>query len=246
MSTDTSSSQKINSLVDRIRKLLALAGNNPSEREAAMAMERASALMAEHNLTMAQVETLGTDDERIEDQFIGEHKRQPWVRSIWDAVAELNFCFFVYRVYDEQYFLIGARANVETTKIMVAYLVQTVERLARELGEGRAFRTGCADRLVRRLIALRLQRMQAAATSQSASTGTKLPALADVYQRHGDANRDLYLKIHKHMPRGARQQSCISATNFGAYERGYEAGGNIGLATQVAGRGTLSLPKANR
>jgi len=62
-------------LAERIRKLLALAGNNPSEAEAAMAMERASALLAEHNLTMAEVETLGTDDERIEGTYKSERDR---------------------------------------------------------------------------------------------------------------------------------------------------------------------------
>jgi hypothetical protein len=62
-------------LIERIRKLLALADNNPSESEAAAALERASAIMAEHNLTMAHVDALGTGDERIEERFDSEDRR---------------------------------------------------------------------------------------------------------------------------------------------------------------------------
>src|SRR6516165_6134887 len=104
-------------LAERIRKLLALAGNNPSEAEAAIAMERASALLAEHNLTMAEVETLGTDDERIEGTHKSERARQTWARSLWGAVADLNFCFHCYtpRIFGEptsvdEHILIGTRA----------------------------------------------------------------------------------------------------------------------------------------
>ena len=39
-------------IIERIRKLLALAGNNPNEAEAALAMEKAQAELALHNLSM--------------------------------------------------------------------------------------------------------------------------------------------------------------------------------------------------
>lgn len=44
-------------LLDKIRKLLALAGNNPSEHEAASALARAQQLMAEHGLDTVDVAT---------------------------------------------------------------------------------------------------------------------------------------------------------------------------------------------
>src|SRR3979490_353217 len=84
-------------LAERIKKLLALAGNNPSEAEAAAALERASAIMAEHNLTMTEVETFGSGDERVQDQYTsGDDDPQTWARMLWDAVAQLNFCFYSY------------------------------------------------------------------------------------------------------------------------------------------------------
>jgi Protein of unknown function (DUF2786) len=81
-------------VAERIRKLLALANNNPSEAEAAIALERASALMAEHNLTMAQVDAHGTGDERVEEKHNAAYRGQTWARLIWGSVAQLNFCMY--------------------------------------------------------------------------------------------------------------------------------------------------------
>lgn len=53
--TDT----KMNQIADKIQKLLALAGNNPSEQEAQAALLKAQALMAKYNIDM---EAAGTDE----------------------------------------------------------------------------------------------------------------------------------------------------------------------------------------
>jgi hypothetical protein len=256
-------------LAERIRKILALAGNNPNEAEAASAMERASALMAEHNLTMAHVDALGTGDERVEDIHRSEHSRQTWARSIWHEVAELNFCFWCYRsphrrTYyrqapdghlqpiprreTDEHVVVGTRANVESTKAMALYLVETVERLARE-AEGlygahdrHAFKLGCARRLAVRLRVLRRERVSAAAKAkQGTPTGNRnLPTLADVYKAHETANHELYLKIHGRMPHGG---STIGTSRVGAYAAGHAAGGDIGLDAQVKARITRALPR---
>jgi Protein of unknown function (DUF2786) len=254
-------------LAERIRKLLALAGNNPSEAEAAVAMERASALMAEHNLTMAHVDALGTGDERIEDTHRSERARQTWARTIWHAVAELNFCFWCYRSPQrrprfrrlpdgslqsvppretDEHVLVGTRANIESTKVMATYLVETVERLAREAPglygahDRHAFKLGCARRLEKRLRELLRQRMQAAASAKHDVPGNRnLPTLADVHAAHEAANQELYLKLHRRMPRGG---SALGTSRAHAYARGHAAGGGIGLDAQVRAKATRALP----
>jgi hypothetical protein len=57
----------------------------PPKRWFCRSLERAAALMAEHNLTMMEVEALGEND-RIEDHYYGKQARQIWARSIWGAV----------------------------------------------------------------------------------------------------------------------------------------------------------------
>ena len=48
----------VNELVlTKVRKLLALAGNNPNQAEAFAAMAKAQALMAEHAIALGDVET---------------------------------------------------------------------------------------------------------------------------------------------------------------------------------------------
>jgi Protein of unknown function (DUF2786) len=257
-------------LAERIRKLLALSSNNPSEAEAAAALERASALMAEHNLTMAQVDALGTGDERVEDTHRSEHARQTWARLIWAEVAELNFCFWCYRSphrskglrrmpdgrlevvpprETDEHILVGTKANIITTKLMAVYLVETVERLAREAPglygahDHHAFKLGCARRLSQRLRELRQQRMKGA--KKDAPPGNKnLPTLVDVYRAHEAANEQLYLKIHGRMPCGG---SWLGTSRASAYAQGHRAGGGIGLNAQVGrSRSTLALPGGRR
>jgi hypothetical protein len=251
-------------IVDRIKKLLALADNNPSEAEAAIALERASALMAEHNLTMAQVEAHGGGEQRIEASHDGAYRSQTWARSIWGSVARLNFCMYSYwhsnrgdvgwyqkpgggiergppRKVDE-HSVIGTRANVESTKAMVDYLIGAIERLADEsefwlARDLHAFKLGCARRLQVRLHLLREKRAKA----KRPSVPTTLPVLADVYAAHEKANEELYAKIYGHGSGGSG--SYLSTSRHSAYESGQKAGSKINLNAQVGRAGTKALPR---
>jgi uncharacterized protein DUF2786 len=251
-------------IAERIRKLLALASNNPSEAEAAIALERASALMAEHNLTMAQVDTRGSGEGRVEEKHNAAYRGQTWARTIWSAVSELNFCMWCYRSSTrgerlertddggsiriarevDEHTIIGTRANVETTKAMVEYLISTIERLAREskLHSERdlhAFKIGCADRVEVRLNLLRHKRAKAQKRSSVPST---LPVLAEVYAAHEAANKEAYARFHGRAPRFAAG-SYIGSNRAGAYERGQSAGSKVGLDAQVRRSGQRALPK---
>jgi uncharacterized protein DUF2786 len=253
-------------IAERIRKLLALASNNPSENEATIALEKASALMAEHNLTMAQVDAHGTGDERIEEKHNAAYRQQTWARLIWGSVARLNFCMHRYwhnnrgdtgwhikpggkhekrppREVDE-HIIIGTRSNVEATKAMCDYLINTVERLARESGltsvrDLHAFKLGCARRLEVRIDLLHDKRAQARKPRPASSN---LPVLADVYRAHERANEDLYAKIYGKRPAGGGG-GYLSSNRDSAYESGQRAGGKVSLATQVSRGSVRALPK---
>jgi Protein of unknown function (DUF2786) len=239
-------------IADRIRKLLALAGNNPSEAEAAAAMEPAAALMAEHNLTMMKVET-SDEAQRIETHYDGQRPRQTWARTIWNAVATLNFCLYYYQTprpprVGDRHSVIGTRVNVVSTQIMAQYLVETVERLAREcpdihaMHDHHAFKLGCARRLAERIRHLRESRVNVETTKTptgsqpltpigSPSPSSNLPALANLYKSNEIANRDLYKQIH-----GGKLGSGYGATTSRtlAYSHGLAAGDGVGLDPQVA------------
>ena len=78
-------------IISKIEKLLALAGNNPSEAEAQAAMLKAQKLMAENNLTM---ETLNSNKEPqkkgvVQEWFKGGQSCQ-WMRILGKVIAN-NF-----------------------------------------------------------------------------------------------------------------------------------------------------------
>src|SRR5215475_1934094 len=120
----------LNKIADKIRKLLALANNNSNAEEAASAAAMAAALLAEHNLTVGQIET-AVDDARTSDEFVTRN----WSRAMCHALAELNFCMSWYSSERGGYdtvTILGTQANVTTTRVMLDYLVQTAIRLAEE------------------------------------------------------------------------------------------------------------------
>jgi hypothetical protein len=83
----------------------------------------------------------------------------------------------------DRHSLIGTRANVVSTQVMAQYLVETVERLARDcpdihgVHEHHAFKLGCARRLAQRLGMLRESRLhphsENTATEQQSPTGAE-------------------------------------------------------------------------
>jgi len=144
----------------------------------------------------------------------------------------------------DEHILIGTRANVEATKAMALYLVETVERLARESGlygahSRHAFKLGCARRLCVRLRELQRQRATAATSKPQGQAGSNLPALASLYEAHEQANRELYLQRNGRMPQAGRGTRYLQ--NFGAYELGQEAGDHVGLDLQIKSKRILSI-----
>jgi len=141
-------------IIDRIRKVLAVGGNTPSEAEANTALALAHKLLAKYNLDLADVQGTEEPDEesggvRIEGTFKGG--RYSYQQRIWGAVSELNFCSYFIQSYHEdtwlnpkwigkrqrwklqkRHLIIGREHNIKATEAMAGYLEQTLERLLRD------------------------------------------------------------------------------------------------------------------
>jgi Protein of unknown function (DUF2786) len=233
-------------IIDRIRKLLELAGNNPNENEALSAMEMATRLMAEHNIEMATVEAEKNKDSdpAVEQEFKSAEFRHKWGRVVWGAVARLNFCKYYYRSYRDQNdrnFLVGTQANIAATKVMVDYLIATIDRLSHGApipgSQRRAFCLGAAGRVSERLNELLRQRKKGEA-KPVVGGGTNLPALASLYGQHEEKNDKALARIHP----GMKFTKAASSTtqNWSAFSRGRAAGDTISLTQQV-GRGSQRM-----
>jgi hypothetical protein len=164
-------------IIEKVRKLLALAKNNSNEAEAESANNKARELLEAYNLDIAHVnrDTNGftpRDKQKLRGGLYG------WQRDLWFATAQLNFCkYWFYRGLGKgqsyEHELLGSKVNVLSTTLMANYLQDTVERLAREwmrdnrpglsifTKEAIAFREGITSRLVQRMWNIRYERQQA-------------------------------------------------------------------------------------
>lgn len=216
--TDTPISDK---LIDRIRKLMALTvERGASETEAALASEHVQRLLAEHNLSMAAIEMTGGMNEAGGKRTKEHYSRRQvykWQRELMQAVAKLNYCKALERyewrgtnkVFDG-YSLIGRIDNVVSTQVMFDYLLETIERLARDdvkdpslyfTRYAHSFKEGCSDRLIGRLNEQREQIVvEQARKSREDMTRARHPGaatsnlptvlLSDVIQNEENLNED--------------------------------------------------------
>lgn len=204
-----------------IFKLLALSKDaGATEAEASLAAEKAQELMTEHNLSMANIEASGgksgEEGQRTKDEM--EHRQvYKWQRTLMASLAELNFCYckelFDYHRHTNSfkgYQLIGRAANVASTRIMFDYLLQTINRLAKEEVKNpseyftryaHSFKEGCADRIVERLQqrratevaeqeAKRKEEAVRAAHPAAAKSNALVVVLGDYVQDENDLNED--------------------------------------------------------
>lgn len=81
-----------NSIVEKIKKLFALATDNPNENEAASALNRAKKMMRDYNLTQIDIEKseIEIDIKRWESDFMSQI--DSYNRTLADAVGRLFDC----------------------------------------------------------------------------------------------------------------------------------------------------------
>jgi|SRR5580693_613297 hypothetical protein len=225
----------VNKVAILINKLLTLSKDGgATEAEAALATEKAQELMTEHNLSMASVEAAGgqsgDEGKRIKDG-VAHRQVYKWQKSLMSSLADLNFCFSKERyvrgsVFDG-YQLIGRAANVASTRLMFEYLLQTIERLARDdvkdpsqyfTRYAHSFKEGCAERVVERLKHRREQevaeqeakRQEQAVRAQhpgAASSNALVVVLSDYVQDETDANTDFRYNLEP----GTTKQKRLNA-----------------------------------
>jgi hypothetical protein len=239
-------------VLEKVRKLLALAGSS-NEHEAALAASRAQALLAEHNLTLADVKAEKGDEFVIDEELVTDS--YPWRRQLANAVASLYFCKYYYqnvrrgRTMYDVHCLAGAPHNINVAKMMFQYLHTTVDRLARQGARGLpkkqqspyrvSFRTACTTRLLTR-IAERIA-LAKAGRIKSETTGTTLPALASLYNTIGAKLDEFLDEAVGKMKTTKSKMATLDAR--GAMD-GRAAGDKIGLDAQVSGGGAPALEDA--
>lgn len=190
-------------VIEKVQKLLALAGNNTNEHEAEAATAKAMELLAAYNLSMHSVGSANTTANAKRDDKKRKGGLYAWQRALWQEVAQLNFCMYwsikgLQKGSTYEHRLLGSEVNVVLTETMADYLQGAVERIAqswaKEQGyksvfvrEAIAFREGMSHGLTARLQELRARRNRDEQAARG--NGTAL-VLADVAQSETDLNND--------------------------------------------------------
>ncbi|GAM10391.1 hypothetical protein OR1_02680 [Geobacter sp. OR-1] len=117
-----------NPVIEKIRKLLALA-NSSNEHEAALAASHAQRLLSEHNLAMADIESEQKPQsaDKVEAQV---SKTLPkWVRNLSAGVCTAFDCQAVHHPATGRMTFIGVGADVQVAAYTFSYLDKTLRRL---------------------------------------------------------------------------------------------------------------------
>ncbi len=138
-------------ILERIRKLLSLSGNNDNLNESAAAAAQAAKLMERHQILAADVDSGDEEDEDVAHFSFGPSLRR---KSTWQgALAKvISDAFGCATVWDGSDILIAGRPkDVEAAIIARGYCHHEIDRLTaffaagRGRGFGVAFRMGCVQ-----------------------------------------------------------------------------------------------------
>ncbi len=226
---------EIDRVLDRIRKLLALAGS-PNQHEAEIAMRKAHELMLRHNIEAARAQA----ERDFEVRHLGDPGRRR-SRVETDIMILLSESFFVKVIRLPVYLprkgtrgavheISGTRPNVEMAAHVYAFLLATAERLWRENRGDARVRSG-RDRLSYQSGVVRGFR------EKLGIERTELRGTGLVWR--GDAKlEDFYRARH---PRITTRRTNIRLD--GAHAAGREAGRTVVLHRPVesSGSGTIRL-----
>lgn len=209
-------------VIDRVKKLLALANDaGATEAEAALAGERARAIMAENGITNATIEASGGKGESRTKGTSSGYVNKHWQREIMRALAKQSFVVADWRpggvsvdwetgkrIKDNGgWDLFGRESAVVTVKLMYDYLVKTVHRSVREYSHAadEVYKEGMGTRIAERLaerheraLAEQAREAREAKARQShpgsATANALVVVLTDYAQQELDLNNDMRME----------------------------------------------------
>jgi hypothetical protein len=143
--------KEIEKVINKVRKALALANDNPSDNEAHTAMLLAQQMLAKHGMTMKDVEGEQEDLKKVvEVNIIDYTGRIPWWKKQLAMVIADNFKCKVYKSgrYKSTLVYFGLEEDVEIAKSVYEYAENILDKLAKSY-VGKLYRQGKSTKGVR-------------------------------------------------------------------------------------------------
>jgi hypothetical protein len=224
------------SVVTKIKKLLALADGNQNEHEREVAMRFALELLAKHNLSLKQVNGSLLNTETQVSEIQGYFRLDPWIRTVLSASCKLYYTDYYIKVewlwWQERNrktpVFVGTAENIAVTIDVADWLIKSIRKesnwMYKEEFERRSFRLGAADRIMERVLQMTEAEKQGGPDTNSSSNS--LMVLRHQLER---ANREHLAKLNL---REGRSRSSIM--NISAYEDGTVFGDEVKLGRHDA------------
>src|SRR5689334_2968690 len=120
-------------IIERIKKLHALAERNSCTAEAAAAAEKIQDLCFKYNLELSQV--LDTPDKEphpyLKHEYVAKGNRMTmgWQRVLWHGIVKTNFCYSFYTPNTTKFTVVGQKHNFEVVVYQFEYLCSEIQRL---------------------------------------------------------------------------------------------------------------------
>lgn len=205
---------------NKIKKLLALAGNNPNEAERMEAMQMAMKLLEQHDLSLSDVEHYA-EIQQIEEQR-SEFRAEKWIRFIAEAAALMYGCKSYFYPKGSVYF-VGIRGHIEVAQDIARWLIQGIRNEANstftDQRHRNSFKLGAATNLILRAREwAESQKRQATDNPERKNQLIKINALESYYDKLGC--------------RSSKSRNYTASAS--AYERGSNYGAGINLNKQVS------------
>lgn len=229
---------KLQSVLDKIARLRALAAGATTQAEAENAAAQAAALIAKYQIDEAQIEMpdtvrleeIGAEEEPL---WTEEKRNEKWRSILATGLSEAHGCamIFVSVVGFTRYRIAGRPSDVAIVRYLFAWLHAEIARLSMtERGKAarNAFRVGAVFGVLRAMAQSRRAEVGAAPTGQTMALAT-----VDRVKMSLDALTNGKKLKSGHVP---------SVIDRGALARGFVAGGAIAPKQALtAGDGTLLL-----
>jgi len=232
----------MDNVIDKVKKLLAMAERG-TEHEAAIAAAKAQSLLMQHNIDLTHFNP--GDSEAVVEvrEWLLEamSRRQIWKGNLANAIAETNFCRMWWLGADIK--LVGKEHNVQIARHLYSYLVEAIERAtqealtaARQQGPldfinartwANSFRLGCAYRLCSRL----REQKQRLETEGLPEAKVSVLVCVETYQRESEAIAQWMANHNIHLAGKIKSQA---RTCHSGYEAGKVAGDSINLNRQMS------------
>ncbi len=227
-----SESRPDSAVLEKIKKLLALADGNQNENEREVAMQFAMEMLAKHNLTISELHGDELDIQVVEVE--AEFHLHPWVRRVLDTACTLYYTDYY---YSQRYnwttgasrnfpVFVGTADNIAVTMEVATWLINSIRlesnRSYKDPALRRSFRLGAATRL--------RERAECLVASESATAAGSRNSLMVIRNQLQRANED-YLSTLDLEQTTMRRSTVVHS----AYEAGKEFGNQVVLTRPQSG-----------